>query len=233
MLNVSTLCSGYGAITALTDLNLVVPARGFVALIGSNGAGKSTALNTISGLHPARSGSVTLDGEEILGKKAHQVVKRGMAIVPEGRMVVAPLTVEENLRLAKAVGRNHDTFDERLAQVYDLFPRLAERRKQHAGLMSGGEQQMLALGRALMTDPKVLLLDEPSMGLAPAIVDVVFAAIERIRELDLAILLVEQNATLALAMADYAYVLERGRLVIEGKPSDLADSPEVMDAYLG
>ena len=233
MLNVSNLCSGYGAITALTDLSLVVPDRGFVALIGSNGAGKSTALNTISGLHPARSGSVTLDGDDVLGKKAHQIVKRGMAIVPEGRMVVAPLTVEENLRLAKAVGRSHDTFDERLTQVYDLFPRLAERRKQHAGLMSGGEQQMLALGRALMTDPKVLLLDEPSMGLAPAIVDVVFAAIERIRELDLAILLVEQNATLALAMADYAYVLERGRLVIEGKPSDLADSPEVMDAYLG
>ena len=233
MLNVSNLCSGYGAITALTDLDLVVPARGFVALIGSNGAGKSTALNTISGLHPARSGSVTLEGEEMIGKKAHQIVKRGLAIVPEGRMVVAPLTVEENLRLARAVRRGSDTFDSALEQVYELFPRLEERRKQPAGLLSGGEQQMLALGRALMTEPRVLLLDEPSMGLAPAIVDVVFAAIERVRELDLAILLVEQNAALALAMADYAYVLERGRLVIEGKPSDLAEAPEVMNAYLG
>lgn len=233
MLNVSNLCSGYGAITALTDLSLVVPARGFVALIGSNGAGKSTALNSIAGLHPARSGSVTLDGEELLGKKTHQIVERGMAIVPEGRMVVAPLTVEENLRLATAVGRDRSAFDQSLAQVYDLFPRLAERRKQPAGLMSGGEQQMLALGRALMTGPRVLLLDEPSMGLAPLIVDQVFAAIEKIRELDLAILLVEQNAALALAIADHAYVLERGRLVIEGKPEDLVNAPEVMDAYLG
>lgn len=233
MLNVSKLCSGYGAITALTDLDLVVPQRGFVALIGSNGAGKSTALNTIVGLHPARSGSVKLDGEELLGKKTYQITRRGMAIVPEGRMVVAPLTVEENLELARAVRRGAREIQESRDHVYELFPRLAERRNQHAGLLSGGEQQMLALGRALMTGPRIMLLDEPSMGLAPAVVDVVFEAIQRIRQLDLAILLVEQNAALALALADHAYVLERGQLVLQGTPSELADTPEVMNAYLG
>lgn len=233
MLNVSKLCSGYGAIRALTDLDLTLPPRGFIAIIGSNGAGKSTALNSIAGLHKPISGSVTLDGEEISGMKPHQVVKRGLAIVPEGRMVVAPLTVEENLDLARFNKRARAAHRETLDQVYDLFPRLAERRTQHAGLLSGGEQQMLALGRALMTQPRVLLLDEPSMGLAPSIVDIVFDAINQIRQLDLGIVLVEQNAALALAIADHAYVLERGRLVIEGPPSVLADSPEVMDAYLG
>ena len=233
MLNVSRLCSSYGAIRALTDLDLLVPRRGFVALIGSNGAGKSTALNTIAGLHRATAGSVTLDGEEVLGLKPHQVVKRGMALVPEGRMVVAPLTVEENLDLAKFARRGRESHRATRDQVYDLFPRLAERRTQHAGLLSGGEQQMLALGRALMTQPRLILLDEPSMGLAPAVVDVVFEAITRIRELDLAILLVEQNAAMALAIADHAYVLERGRLVLDGPPGELAERPEVMDAYLG
>ncbi|MDW3214714.1 MAG: ABC transporter ATP-binding protein [Ilumatobacteraceae bacterium] len=233
MLNVSKLCSGYGAIRALTDLDLELPPRGFIAIIGSNGAGKSTALNSIAGLHKPISGSVLLDGEDIAGMKPHDVVKRGLAIVPEGRMVVAPLTVEENLDLARFNKRAREPYRKTLDQVYDLFPRLAERRSQHAGLLSGGEQQMLALGRALMTQPRVLLLDEPSMGLAPSIVDLVFDAINQIRQLDLGIVLVEQNATLALAIADHAYVLERGRLVIDGPPSVLADSPEVMDAYLG
>lgn len=233
MLNVSKLCSGYGAITALTDLDLEVPAKGLIALIGSNGAGKSTALNTIAGLHKPTSGQVTLDGRDITGVGAHRAVRAGLALVPEGRMVAPPLTVEENLELARFARRDRTKHRETLAQVYELFPRLAERRSQHAGLLSGGEQQMLALGRALMTQPRVMLLDEPSMGLAPSIVDIVFDAIARIRQLDLAILLVEQNAAIALSIADYAYVLERGHLVLEGRPADLAEAPEVIEAYLG
>ena len=232
MLNVSKLCSGYGAIRALTDLDLSVPAHGFVALIGSNGAGKSTAMNTIAGLHKPTSGTVTLGGEDITGVTAHRAVQRGLAIVPEGRMVAPPLTVEENLELTRFARRDRSKHTEALDFVYDLFPRLADRRLQHAGLLSGGEQQMLALGRALMTQPRVMLLDEPSMGLAPAIVDDVFEAIGRIRQLDL------RDSP---RRAERGACSRHGRLRLRprtrhrhgGQAADLAEAPAVMNAYLG
>jgi branched-chain amino acid transport system ATP-binding protein len=230
MLNVSKLCSSYGAIKAVTDLTLEVRDQSLVALIGSNGAGKSTTLRTIAGLHRPERGRVELEGEDLTGTPIHRMVRAGVALVPEGRMVVAPLTVQENLDLSRAAGRTTERTYER---IYELFPRLADRRAQIAGSLSGGEQQMLALGRALATEPRVLLLDEPSMGLAPAIVDVVFDAIVEIHRSGQSILLVEQNAALALAIADHAYVLERGQLVAEGEPKELEDAPEVRAAYLG
>ena len=233
MLKVSKLCASYGPISAVRDVSMTVETKGLVALIGANGAGKTTTLNVLAGLHKASSGTVTLDDEDITKLPAHRVVRRGVCLVPEGRMVVAPLTVQENLDLSRFSGRLDRHDGDTMAYVFDLFPRLYERREQRAGLLSGGEQQMLSLGRALLTHPKVLLLDEPSMGLAPSIVDLVFAAIQAIRALDLAILLVEQNAALALAVADYVYVLERGSVVLEGAPQVLSDQPELMEAYLG
>ena len=231
MLTVSALSASYGAIRAVTDVNLEVRDGAFVAVLGSNGAGKSTTLRSIAGLHRPVRGSILLDGTEISRLKLHQVIRRGLAFVPEGRMVVAPLTVEENLRLSAYAGRGREA--ELLARVYELFPRLKERRGQIAGLMSGGEQQMLAIGRALMTQPAMLVLDEPSMGLAPAIVDLVFAAIVELHRQGQAILLVEQNAAIALSVVDYAYVMKRGEIVLRGTPEELRGSPEVMEAYLG
>jgi branched-chain amino acid transport system ATP-binding protein len=233
MLSVSKLCAGYGPISAVRNVSLDLPRRGLVALIGANGAGKSTTLNVVAGLHKASAGTVTFDGRDISRLPAHRVVRRGLCLVPEGRLVVAPLTVEENLELSRFSGRTKESHDDNLAYVFEIFPRLAERRRQHAGLLSGGEQQMLAFARALMTSPKALLLDEPSMGLAPSVVDQVFEAIDTIRALDLAILLVEQNAALALAVSDYVYVLERGSIVLEGPPAQLKDQPELIEAYLG
>ena len=231
MLTVSALSASYGAIRAVTDVDLEVRDGAFVAVLGSNGAGKSTTLRSIAGLHRPVRGSIMLDGTEISRLKLHQVIRRGLAFVPEGRMVVAPLTVEENLRLSAYAGRGREA--ELLARVYELFPRLKERRGQIAGLMSGGEQQMLAIGRALMTQPAMLVLDEPSMGLAPAIVDLVFAAIVELHRQGQAILLVEQNAAIALSVVDYAYVMKRGEIVLRGTPEELRGSPEVMEAYLG
>ena len=233
MLKVSKLCATYGPISAVRDVTVELPPNGLVALIGANGAGKSTTLNVIAGLHKAASGSVELGGEDITGASAHRVVRRGLCLVPEGRMVVAPLSVEENLELSRFSRRAKKSHDDTLAYVFELFPRLSERRHQPAGLLSGGEQQMLAFGRALMASPKVLLLDEPSMGLAPSVVDLVFEAIVAIRALEISILLVEQNAALALSIADYAYVVERGSIVLEGPPQQLVDQPELMEAYLG
>ncbi len=232
MLSVSKLSSSYGAIRAVNEVDLEVPAGGLVALIGSNGAGKTTTLASIAGLHRPDSGTVTLDGQDVTGLPAHKLVRRGLALVPEGRMVVAPLSVEENLELSVFAGRASG-HDDRLAQVYELFPRLKDRRRQVSGQLSGGEQQMLALGRALVTDPAVLLLDEPSMGLAPSIVDLVFEAIVAIHQAGQSILLVEQNAALAMTVADRAYVLERGHVVLDGTPTELEQAPEVMAAYLG
>jgi branched-chain amino acid transport system ATP-binding protein len=230
MLNVSGLCASYGAIRAVNDLTFEVGAGTMVALLGANGAGKSTTLRSIAGLHRPVRGSITLEGEEISTLPLHRVVRRGLALVPEGRMVVAPLSVEENLALSSYAGRGAQR--ELMARVYDLFPRLKERRGQIAGLMSGGEQQMLAIGRALMTEPRVLLLDEPSMGLAPAIVDQVFEAIVILHRQGQAILLVEQNAEIALSVCDYAYLVKRGSIVAQGTVDAMRADQGVLDAYL-
>jgi len=230
MLNVSGLCASYGAIRAVTDLSFQVGAGTMVALLGANGAGKSTTLRSIAGLHRPVRGSIRLDGQEISTLPVHRVVRRGLALVPEGRMVVAPLNVEENLTLSSYAGRG--VARDLMARVYDLFPRLKERRGQIAGLMSGGEQQMLAIGRALMTQPSVLLLDEPSMGLAPAIVDQVFEAIVTLHRQGQSILLVEQNAEIALSVCDYAYLVKRGAIVAQGTVATLRADAGVLDAYL-
>ena len=230
MLNVSGLCASYGAIRAVHDLAFEVGAGRMVAILGANGAGKSTTLKGIAGLHRPVQGSVRLDGEEISALPLYRVVRRGLALVPEGRMVVAPLSVEENLALSSYAGRG--TQAELLARVFELFPRLKERRRQTAGLLSGGEQQMLAIGRALMTEPRVLLLDEPSMGLAPAIVDLVFQAIVTLHRQGQSILLVEQNAEIALAVCDDAYVMKRGAIVAHGNVDTLRADAGVLDAYL-
>jgi len=230
MLTVSALCASYGAIRAVTDLSFEVKPRSMVAILGANGAGKSTTLRSIAGLHRPVKGSIKLDGEEISAMPVHRVVRRGLALVPEGRMVVAPLTVEENLKLSSYAGRGNA--DDLMARVYDLFPRLKERRGQIAGLMSGGEQQMLAIGRALMTEPSMLVLDEPSMGLAPSIVDLVFQAIVTLHREGQSILLVEQNAEIALSVCDYAYLMKRGSIVTEGTVAALRADAGVLEAYL-
>ncbi|GGH10007.1 ABC transporter ATP-binding protein [Alsobacter metallidurans] len=230
MLTVSKLSASYGAIQAVRGIDLQVKAGSLCVVLGSNGAGKSTTLRSIAGLHRPVSGSISLDGAEISRLPLHKVVRSGLALVPEGRMVVAPLTVEENLGLSAFAGRNADP--ELLDKVYTLFPRLAERRLQKAGLLSGGEQQMLAIGRALMTRPQMLVLDEPSMGLAPSIVDLVFQAIVALHREGQSILLVEQNAAIALSVCDYGYVMRRGQIVVEGTPDALKQNPEVLEAYL-
>jgi len=230
MLSVCGLGASYGAIRAVTGIDIEVRAGSFVALLGSNGAGKSTTLRSIAGLHRPIDGSIRLDDREISRFKLYQVVRQGLALVPEGRMVVAPLSVEENLRLSAYAGRGAEAA--LLGRVYDLFPRLKERRRQTAGLMSGGEQQMLAIGRALMTAPQMLVLDEPSMGLAPSVVDIVFDAIAALHAQGQSILMVEQNAALALSLCDYAYVMKRGQIVMQGPAADLARDPTMIDAYL-
>ena len=230
MLSVSGLCASYGAINAVTDLSLEVGEGRLVCVLGANGAGKSTTLRAISGLHRPVVGSVRLGGAEIGTLPAHRVVRAGLAHVPEGRMVVAPLTVEENLRLSRYAGRGDEA--EMMARVYALFPRLAERRRQVSGLLSGGEQQMLAIGRAMMTQPRVLLLDEPSMGLAPAIIDQVFRAIVTLHKQGQSILLVEQNAEITLEICDYAYVMRRGSLVAQGTGAELRADASLLEAYL-
>ncbi len=230
MLSVSSLSASYGAIQAVRSINLEVGEGKLCVLLGANGAGKSTTLCSIAGLHRPVTGSVMLDQEEISRLPLHSVVRAGLAFVPEGRMVVAPLSVEENLELSHFSGRNKKP--ELISWVYELFPRLKERRQQKAGLLSGGEQQMLAIGRALMTKPKMLVLDEPSMGLAPSIVDLVFQSIVELHRQGQSILLVEQNAAIALSICDYGYVMKRGIIVLEGLPQDLRVNPEVMEAYL-
>jgi len=230
MLNVSKLSASYGAIQAVRAIDLSVKAGQFSVLLGANGAGKSTTLRSIAGLHRPVEGSVTLGEREISRLPLHQVVRAGLAFVPEGRMVVAPLTVEENLDLSAFAGRNKDP--DLVDRVYELFPRLKERRKQRAGLLSGGEQQMLAIGRALMAKPHMLVLDEPSMGLAPSIVDLVFQAIVALHKQGQSILLVEQNAAIALSVCDYGYVMRRGHIVVQGTPDELKKNPDVLEAYL-
>ncbi|WP_342726454.1 ABC transporter ATP-binding protein [Bradyrhizobium sp. B097] len=232
MLEIAGLSCGYGGPAVLKDVSLRVGAGEIVTVVGANGAGKTTLLNTIAGLlHPAE-GTVRLDGASIGGHSTERIVRAGLSLVPEGRQVVAPLSVEENL-LVGAYGRKGGGAADTLAAIYDRFPRLKERRRQPAGLLSGGEQQMLAIGRALMANPRVLLLDEPSMGLAPLIVSEIFLLLGELNRQGLTVLLVEQNARKALALAKRGYVLEGGRIVLEGPAEELAKSPAIVEAYLG
>ena len=233
VLNISDLTVAYGAITAVQNLNLEVRQGEIVTLIGSNGAGKSTTLRTVSGLLKPKSGSITFEGEVISGKPGHEIVAAGICQSPEGRRIFPRMSVDENLELGAFLQKDTDLIKETRERVLDLFPRLRERIDQKAGTMSGGEQQMLAVGRAMMGQPKLLILDEPSMGLAPVLVDVIFETIEKIRESGTTILLVEQNALAALRIADYAYVLESGHLKLEGNAKKLADDPAIAAAYLG
>jgi branched-chain amino acid transport system ATP-binding protein len=238
MLVIEDLHAGYGLSEVLVGTSLAVKAGAVVALIGANGAGKTTTMRAVSGLIRATKGRVLLDGKPVQALGAARIARLGLAHAPEGRKVFGPLSVEDNLLLG-AYGRLPRFFGYRalaapdLDRVYQLFPRLRERRRQSAGTLSGGEQQMLAIGRALMARPKVMLLDEPSMGLAPVIVQEVFRTIRRLKEEGTTMLLVEQFAKAALEVADYAYVMERGRIVIEGTPAELARDERVLAAYLG
>jgi len=233
MLKVTDLTIRYGGIQAVSGLSFEVQDGQAVAIIGANGAGKSTTLNTIGGLIKPVSGRIEFAGRDITALRADQVAQLGLAQVPEGREVLAPLSVEENLRLGAYVRRDKAAIEQDLQAMFARFPVLAQRRKQPAGLLSGGEQQMLAVARALMAHPKLLTLDEPSMGLAPMMVNTIFEIISEIKARGVTLLLVEQNAHKALQIADYVYVLERGRLVHAAPASALRDDPRIAAAYLG
>ena len=234
MLEVHNLSVQYGAITALHGISLTVPAGSIVTLIGGNGAGKTTTLRAISGMVKPTSGRILFDGQDITGWAPHEIVRRGLAHSPEGRLVFANLTVMENLQMGAYLQRDSQWIASELEYVFGMFPRLQERREQHAGTLSGGEQQMLAIGRALMSRPRFLMLDEPSLGIAPLLVKEIFARlVELHRERSLPILLVEQNAHLALEVSTHGYVLETGRVLLSDRSSVLRDSPEVRSAYLG
>lgn len=234
MLEVHNLSVQYGSITALHGISLSVPAQGIVTLIGGNGAGKTTTLRAISGMVKPTSGRILFDGQDITGLAPHEIVRRGLAHSPEGRLVFANLTVMENLRMGAYLQRDSRWIASELDHVFGMFPRLQERREQLAGTLSGGEQQMLAIGRALMSRPRFLMLDEPSLGIAPLLVKEIFARlVELNRERSLPILLVEQNAHLALEVSTHGYVLETGRVLLSDRSSVLRDSPEVRSAYLG
>ena len=231
MLTIEQLVTSYGGIQALRGVSLTVPEGAMVALIGPNGAGKTTMLNTLSGIVRPRSGRVLFQEQDLVGLAPHRIARAGLLQVPEGRQVLASMSVEENLELGRLASRTTEAAD--LGRVYELFPVLRERRRQDSGSLSGGQQQMLAIGRALMANPKLLLLDEPSLGLAPLIVSQVFDALVQLNRGGLTILLVEQNARRALEMTQYAYVLEQGRIVREGASADLARDSQIASHYLG
>ena len=234
LLEVRDLHVYYGNIEALKGISLEADPGQIVAILGGNGAGKTTTLRTISGLLRPRGGSITCAGKSLVGVEAHEIVSIGLSHVPEGRRIFNVLSVEENLNLGGYLIRSNGTLvKERKEAVFGLFPRLSERRGQLAGTLSGGEQQMLAIGRAMMSDPKVLMLDEPSLGLAPMLARSVLKTVREIAKRGPAVLLVEQNARQALAIADHAYVIEVGRIVLEGKASELARDERVQKAYLG
>ncbi len=233
MLKIDNIDVYYGAIHALKGISLEVKEGEIVTLIGANGAGKSTTLRTISGLLKPKTGSITFLGQDIAGVRAHEIVKKGISQVPEGRRVFAEMTVMENLDLGAFVRKDKAGIQQDLKHVFELFPRLEERKNQSAGTLSGGEQQMLAMGRALMSRPKLLLLDEPSMGLAPLLIKEIFNIIVDINKSGTTVLLVEQNANMALSIANRAYVLETGRITLSGSAKELAASEDVRKAYLG
>ena len=233
MLKIEDLKVHYGVIEALKGISLEINDGEIVALIGANGAGKTTTMHTISGLIKPTSGSIELDGKELTKIKADKIVSLGLAQVPERRRVFAEQTVEENLELGAYTRKDKAAILEDLKMVYRRFPRLEERKKQLAGTLSGGEQQMLAMGRALMAKPSIILLDEPSMGLSPLLVKEIFSIIKDINAQGVTVFLVEQNAKMALDIADRAYVLENGKIVLSGTGKELANSPEIKKAYLG
>lgn len=233
MLELKDINLYYDGIHALKGISLQVPEGKIISLIGANGAGKTSTLRTISGLNKPKSGSITFNGEDLLAISPEKLVNLGIIQVPEGRRIFAPMTVYENLELGAFLRKDKAGVEEDLKMVFQRFPRLEERKKQISGTLSGGEQQMLAMGRALMARPKVLLLDEPSMGLAPILIREIFDIIKHLNDAGITILLVEQNAKMALAIADYAYVLETGRIVLEGNAQELAESDEIQKAYLG
>ena len=233
MLTLENVSVSYGAIEALTDINLQVDKGEVVTLIGANGAGKTTTLRTITGLLDPIAGRVVYEGHQINGVPTHKLVSKGIAMSPEGRGVFANLSVRENLQMGAYLKKNKTEIAADMDRAFKMFPRLKEREAQKAGTLSGGEQQMLAIGRALMSSPRLLLLDEPSLGLAPLVVHTIFEAIDEIKSKGTTILLVEQNAHAALGHSDRAYVLETGRIVMEGPSKDLARDPRIKEAYLG
>jgi len=233
MLEIQDLVVRYGGITAVDGITMNIKEHETVALIGANGAGKTTTLHAVSGLLKAAGGSILFDGEDITKLPAEQIVSRGVIQVPEGRQVFAKLTVEENLRLGAYLQKDKAKIKENYEKAMTLFPILRERRKQAAGTLSGGEQQMLAIGRALMGDPRLMLLDEPSMGLSPLMTQEVFRVLSELKAGGMTILLVEQNAYDALTISDRAYIMESGDITLEGRSSELIDDPRVKDAYLG
>ena len=233
MLEVRDLNVYFGVIQAIKNISFDVDAGEVVALIGANGAGKTTTLHTVTGLLPAASGKITLDGTDLGKVPAHKIVSMGMAHVPEGRRVFAALSVYDNLKMGAYTRKDKKEIEDSLEMVFEAFPRLKERRNQVAGTLSGGEQQMLAMGRALMSKPRIILMDEPSMGLSPLYVTEIFEIIKKIKSEGTTVLLVDQNANMALQVADRAYVLETGRIIMDGKASDLMNDERVRKAYLG
>ena len=233
LLELKNVEAAYGNIKALKGISLSVPEGKIVTLIGANGAGKSTTMKTIMGVMKPVAGEAIFKGENISGKKTHRIVKRGLVLVPEGRQILQNMTVRENLEMGAFQRKDEKEIAEDLTKVFERFPRLFERQTQLGGTLSGGEQQMLAIGRAMMAKPEVMLLDEPSMGLAPLVVQQIFDVIKDINKMGTTVLLVEQNARKALQIADYAYVMETGRIVMEGPAQEVASNPDVMAAYLG
>jgi|SRR5690554_2222214 len=235
MLSVANLSINYGYIAAVKGISFEIKEKEIVTLIGSNGAGKTSTLRSISNLIPKSEGKVTFKGVDISEREASEIVKMGLAHVPEGRHIFSHMTVEENLKMGDFGNKKEieNRVEENLAQVYALFPRLKERRKQSGGSLSGGEQQMLAIGRGLMLNPDLIMFDEPSLGLAPILVEQIFEQFIKIREWGKTILLIEQNANMALQIADRGYVMETGKIVHSGKAADLIDDPQVAKAYLG
>lgn len=233
MLDIKNLSVSYGVIDAVKNISMHVDDGEIVSLIGANGAGKTTTLHTITGLVPAKSGSVMFNGHDLLKERNHNIVTYGMAHIPEGRHVFTRMSVQENLEMGAFSIKNDSTMAADLDMVFDLFPRLKERRRQLAGTLSGGEQQMVAMGRALMSHPNTILMDEPSMGLSPKLVKEIFAIIRKLHAEGITVLLVEQNAKMALSIADRAYVLETGSITMEGDAKDLLHDEKVRKAYLG
>lgn len=233
ILEIKDLHVNYGAIKAVQGISMSIKKGSIVTLIGANGAGKSSIVRSIAGLNKSVSGEILYKGEEILGNQPEEILKKGIALSPEGRRIMPHLTVLENLELGAYIRTDKDGIKRDIEWIFDLFPRLRERSKQLGGTMSGGEQQMLAVGRALMSNPELVMLDEPSLGLAPILVQEIFSIIRKINEMGKTVLLIEQNAYAALSVADYAYILEVGKIILEGDGKVMLKDPRVKEAYLG